>query len=113
MCTAGSLSKLYIYKNTKKTTHLFWFSEQSNPSTDDSFGVAPAARFSADWVLRRGARHFVHSRRVIITSLRGRSADRGVHAAYLDAYFVVMLCFKFVYTVLCGILRYLSFVVSS
>jgi len=38
---------------------------------------------------------------------------RGVHAAYLNAYFVVMLCFKFVYAVLCGILRYLSFVVSS
>ena len=45
--------------------------------------------------------------------LRGGSADHGVHAAYLDAYFVVMLCFKFVYAVLCGILRYLSFVVSS
>ena len=46
---------------------------------------------------------------------------RGVHtcrrAAWsvimLDAYPVVMLCFKFVYAVLCGILRYLSFVVSS
>jgi len=32
---------------------------------------------------------------------------------WLDAYFVVMLCFKFVYAVLCGILRYLLFVVSS
>ena len=38
---------------------------------------------------------------------------RGVHATYLDAYFVVMLCFKFMYAVLCGILRYLSLVVSS
>ena len=87
--------------------------------TDDSIGVAPAARFSADWnwqeVLRRGG---VHSRQIIISFaadrvLRGGSADRGVHAAYLDAYFVVMLCFKFVYAVLCGILRYLLFVVSS
>jgi len=105
--------------------------------TDDSVGVVPAARLSADcgWqqLLRRGARHLVHSRRVIINFavdgvLRGRCADRGVHtgaARYLvcsavawsvitlDAYFVVMLCFKFVYTVLRGILRYLSFVVSS
>ena len=38
---------------------------------------------------------------------------RGVHAAYLDAYPVVMLCFKFVYAILCGILRYLLFIVSS
>ena len=38
---------------------------------------------------------------------------RGVHATYLDANFVVMLCFKFVYAVLCGILRYLSLVISS
>ena len=38
---------------------------------------------------------------------------RGAHAACLNAYFVVMLCFKFVYAVLCGILRYLSLVVSS
>ena len=109
---------LHLQKHKRKTTHLFWFSEQSNPSTDDSFGVAPAARLSADWVLRRGARHLVHSRQIIINFaadrvLRGGSADRGVHAAYLDAYFVVMLCFKFVYAVLCGILRYLSFVVSS
>ena len=62
------------------------------------------------------------------TVLHGTSADDGVHtdtARYLgcsvaawsvitlDAYFVVMLCFKFVYAVLCGILRYLSFIVSS
>ena len=62
------------------------------------------------------------------TVLHSASADRGVHtgtARYLgcsvaawsvitlDAYFVVMLCFKFVYAVLCGILRYLSFIVSS
>ena len=32
---------------------------------------------------------------------------RGVHVTYLDANFVVMLGFKFVYAVLCGILRYL------
>jgi len=38
---------------------------------------------------------------------------RGIHAANLDANFVVMLCFTFVYAVLCGILRYLSFIVSS
>ena len=97
----------------------------------------PATRLSADWgwqeLLRRGARHLVRSRRVIINFaadgvLRGRCADRGVHtgaARYLvcsvaawsvitlDAYFVVMLCFKFVYAVLCGILRYLLLVVSS
>jgi len=39
----------------------------------------------ADWVLRRGARHLVHSRQIIISFaadrvLRGESADRGVHA---------------------------------
>ena len=87
--------------------------------TDDSIGVAPAARLSADWgwqeVLRRGG---VHSRQIIINF----AADTVLHAAaccglvcyhWLDAYFVVMLCFKFVYAVLCGILRYLFFVVSS
>ena len=69
-------------------------------------------------MLRRGG---VHSRQIIISFaadrvLRGASADSGVHAGarhWLDAYFVVMLCFKFVYAVLCGILRYLLFVVSS
>jgi len=38
---------------------------------------------------------------------------RGIHTTYLDATLVVMLCFRFVYAVLCGILRYLSLVVSS
>jgi len=38
---------------------------------------------------------------------------RGIHTTYLDANFVVMLCFKFVYAILCGILRYLSLVVSN
>ena len=55
------------------------------------------------------------------TVLHGTSADDGVHTRrraarsviMLDANFVVMLCFKFVYAVLCGILRYLSFIVSS
>ena len=32
---------------------------------------------------------------------------RGVHTAYLDAYLVVMLCFKFVYAVFYGIYRWL------
>ena len=84
-------------------------------------------------MLRRGARHLVHGRQIIINLaadrvLRSGSVDRGVHtgaARYLvcslaawsvitlDAYFVVMLCFKFVHAVLCGILRYLSFVVLA
>jgi len=38
---------------------------------------------------------------------------RGIHTTYFDANFVVMLYFKFVYAILCGILRYLSFIVSS
>ena len=39
----------------KKNNSLFWFSEQNNPvHTDDSIGVAPAVRLSADWGLAGG-----------------------------------------------------------
>ena len=62
-------------------------------------------------MLRRGARHLVHSRQIIINFVADRVLRGG--SAEWDAYFVVMLCFKFVYAVLCGILRYLLFVVSS
>ena len=58
---------------------------------------------SADWswqeVLRRAG---VRSRQIIINFVADRVLRGG--SAELDAYFVVMLCFKFV----CGIMRYFT-----
>ena len=74
-------------------------------------------------MLRRGARHLVHSRQIILNFaadrvLRGESADRGVHAGarlrlsllslvgrLLSSDVMFQIC-------VCGIMRYL-FVVSS
>ena len=101
--------------------------------TDDSIGVAPAARLSADWGLAGGVAPRWRGE-LLLTSLQTECCVVGLPIAvymqargkvpglfhcglvcyhWLDAYFVVMLCFKFVYAVLCGILRYLLFVVSS
>ena len=83
--------------------------------TDDSISCATLCSLT----IGRGVAPSWRAQRQIIINfaadrvLRGGSADRDVHAAYLDAYFVVMLYFKFVYAVLCGILRYLSLVVST